>query len=555
MSSTSATLAASRSRRYETLSARARIFAPLLTALLTLGVAWGALTLTHRTTRAPLAAGAALHHVMGNPSTASMLRLTHWRRMTLTPVDNRHELLGFFRGSRMVAVVIVGQGRHGLSFDASDLTREKYAYGSNIANDPRLLTILSVVFVLMTAVWPVWRIRNLDALACTSLVLSVVLLNRWQLGPLVLLSYPPLLYLAFRCAWWGMGWRRESAPSIPLFEHATRRWSDVQRLRTLRLLAVAAGTVVVIVGVTSLNILDVGYAVMEGATAIVHGLIPYGHVPGILHGDTYPLGSYLLYSPLAWLFPVRSTWDSAAVTLFVAAGAALVAAAALWRIASAPAVRASALRAVIAWFTFPPLLVTVSTGTTDVALAAMLVGALVLWRRPAWCAALLAAASWFKLVPLTIVPLLLARLRGRELARGTLAIGVVSAIMVGALLALGGWAAPREMAQALGYQFSRSSPHTLWTIVGSVPLQQLAEAATLSLIVGAVVRVYQDPGLGQDRRRCAGFAAAILLGVQISANYWNYMYLVWVFPFIAVALLRDTDPTPLNLTGAAGAPR
>jgi hypothetical protein len=91
----------------------------------------------------------------------------------------------------------------------------------------------------------------------------------------------------------------------------------------------------------------------------------------------------------------------------------------------------------------------------------------------------------------------------------------------------------------MSFQFTRSSPHTLWAIVGSEPLQQLCEAGTIALIVGTVIRLRRDPALAGDRARIAAVAGAILLGVQVSANYWNYMYLVWVVPFIVMWLFDE----------------
>ncbi len=91
----------------------------------------------------------------------------------------------------------------------------------------------------------------------------------------------------------------------------------------------------------------------------------------------------------------------------------------------------------------------------------------------------------------------------------------------------------------MAFQFTRTSPHTLWALVGSVPLQQLAEAATLALVAGAAVRLRRDGRVAEDRARVAALAAAILLGAQISASYWNYMYLVWALPFLVPALLTS----------------
>jgi Glycosyltransferase family 87 len=535
-------------------AARARLHLALVAASVTLVVAWSGLVLTHEPPHLALSRSVAMHAVLSDPGTARMLRAVHWTALDVTPMDNHYEELGFYRGARMVATITLGvAGRH-LFLDATDLTRQRYAYGSNIANDVRVLAMLSALFILMTAVWPLWRLRNLDVLVATSTVLSVVLFNQWTLARMVMASYPAMLYLALRCAWQALGSRSGPRPSVPLYEHLTRGWTDAQRLRSLRLVAVALVLITVMVGLTSLHVLDVGYAVMEGATAVVHGLLPYGHIPDILHGDTYPIGSYLLYTPFAWLSPVYSAWDDADLTLAVAVVAAVVAAAGIWRMtvqAGSPASRSPAaqrdgLRAAIAVLAFPPMLVTVSTGTTDVALAAMLVAAFALWHRPGWGSAVLSGAAWFKVAPLSIMPMLFARLRGGELIRAIAALLITSAIMVAVLVGLGGFGGVGEMLGAISFQFTRASPHTLWAVVGSVPLQQLAEAATLALVVGAALRVRRDRALAGDRVRLAAIAAATLLGVQISANYWNYMYLVWAMPFIALGLIgpvRSRDPT------------
>jgi hypothetical protein len=363
----------------------------------------------------------------------------------------------------------------------------------------------------------------------------------------VLVSYPLMGYFASRCAWVALGpSTRPYRPSTALYDVLTARWSIAQRVRLLRLIALSSALVVVMVGLSSMHVIDVGYALMEGATAITHGLLPYGHIADVFHGDTYPIGSYLLYVPLAWLSPVRDELDNADLTLVVAAIAALFVAWALERVlraASTPAERAGAiagnepgLRAAIAWMTFPPLLVAVSTGTSDVALAAMLLGALWLWRRPASGAMLLMLAVWFKAAPLVLLPPWLARLHGRALARSLIGVAAVSAAMVATLFALGGSGAFARMLHAMGFQLARRSPHTLWTFVGGVPLEQLAQAGTLALIVGATLQIRRDPALASSRRRLAALSCAILLALQVSANYWSYMYLVWVFPLIALGL-------------------
>ncbi len=563
MSYTSVAIPSSaRQGRIARLATGVQLHRALAAALVAVAVTWVGLIATHRSTPLAVGASVALEHARSDPASARILADTHWKRYEVTPVDRQHEIVTFFSGPRAVATVTVGVHRRITILDATDLSRQHYAYGSNIANDIRVLALLSVVFVLMTAVWPLWRLRNLDVLISTSLVLSVVLFDRWMLTRMVLVSYPALAYLAIRCAWWGLGRQREEPAAIPLYDRLTLGWAPTRKIRMLRLVAFTSVLVVAIIGLTSPQVLDVGYAVMEGATAIVHGALPYGHIPDVLHGDTYPVGSYLLYVPFAWLSPVRTVWDDADFTLVIAVAAAVAVAGVLWRMAGhrttergdvASRTDTAGLRAAIAWLTFPPLLVTVSTGTTDVALAAMLAGALVLWRRPAWAMAALSGAAWFKLAPVAVIPLWLARLRDRTACWATVAIGLTSMAMVAAMLMLGGFGAFGQMLRAIGFQFSRSSPHTPWSLIGSVPGQQLFEAATIGLVVGAAIRIRADRALAGDRSRIAAIAAAILLGLQISANYWSFMYLVWIVPFLLVSIL-GVNVQAVHPTTGAGAP-
>jgi len=96
----------------------------------------------------------------------------------------------------------IGVEGHVLTLDSGNLTKQKYEYGSNVANDSRTLAMLCGVFLLMTAVWPLWRVRNLDVLVLAGLTLSAVFYNRGMLLRMALVSYPGLTYIATRCAWW-----------------------------------------------------------------------------------------------------------------------------------------------------------------------------------------------------------------------------------------------------------------------------------------------------------------------------------------------------------------
>jgi hypothetical protein len=546
VSATSATSSVVRTfRRSGRLSGRLAAHPAVAVAVAVLFLGWAALVATHRVVAMPIPRAAAIADIDANSQQRSLLAIAHPSRVVLTPVDSHEEIVWFYRGAKLVlSDVVTTSGRIAFGIEYRDV---RYAYGSPIANSPWVLALLAILFVLMTAVRPLWRLRNLDVLVAASTTLSILLLNAETPELEMLATMPALLYLACRCACRALRGAGHEGEVTPIFELVTRRCSQTTQLRLLRVTGVTLTVIVVMVGYSSGAVVDVANAVLEGATAILHGLVPYGHVPGILHGDTYPLGSYLFYVPFAALTPATSVFNFPQWTLNIAIIAALAVAAGLWRYgrglrtraARDPRDEATGLRMAIAWLTFPPMLLTVSTGTTDVALAAMLLAALLLWRRPAAATTVLAVGGWFKLYPVALIPAAIAPLRGRALWRALLGVALVTTAMIAALVAIGGTTGVGQMVHAMVYQVSRTDPHSLWAWVGSVPLQQLAQAATLALIAGAFVVFRRDPSLARDRTRVAALFAAVLLGLQIAAGYWTYLYLTWVLPFVVLSLLSD----------------
>ena len=88
----------------------------------------------------------------------------------------------------------------------------------------------------------------------------------------------------------------------------------------MRLGVAAAAVALVLLSIPGGLVSDVAFASMAGATDLLHGTLPYGHLPQseLVHGDTYPLLAYLAYVPAAVLGPcatpstaastARSTW-------------------------------------------------------------------------------------------------------------------------------------------------------------------------------------------------------------------------------------------------------
>jgi hypothetical protein len=519
-----------------------------------------ALTVVHRQPRQPLPAHAAIADALRSPTVERDLAGMHWRA-SASAIDGQNERVSFFTGSRMVVDVLVRAD--GTLGQVANLRSESVPYGDWIAYQPTVLVALGLLFVLMVGVLPLRRVRNLDVLATLSLLAPVVLLDERYIAASAISAAPGVCWLGVRCALRALGPPRPAPASVSLLERLTGRWPVSQRVRVLRLVLLALVLVFVMVGVSSPSADDVAYAVMEGATWMIHGVLPYGHLPGdVFHGDTYPILSYALYTPLALASPVNDIFSSVDLALAAAVAAALTSAALLARAGARsarrlgraePLAELGGLRAAIALLSFPPLLITVSAGTTDAALGAMLLLAVLMWRAPAASSAMLAVGAWFKLAPLALVPIWLAPRRGRSLAwalGGLLAVSLASA---GLVVALGGLSGLVAMVHAIGYQFDRESPQSVWYALGITQLQPIGEALVLSLVAGATVRLWREPGLAQDRVRLAALSAAIMLGLQFTSSQWAFMYLAWVLPLAGLSLF--TDPLPVSVAEPASAPR
>ena len=529
--------------------------------------------LTRHTVRPPLPRAQAVAVALKSARVDRVLRRHRWDRIEVSAVDDQLDRVTFLQGGQVVAEVAVKRD-HSI-VEALDFQALAVPYGDWIAYEPAVLVLLGALFVLATAVGPWRRLRNLDVAMALTLLSPVVLLQHRYVAASVIAALPGLLYLAARSAGLAFSGCRAVGPSVPLLEVLTPGWETQRRVRLLRLLLLAMAVIFVMVSVSSIDAVDVLYAVMEGATKLLHGVLPYGHMPGdVIHGDTYPLLSYAVYVPLAWLSPVQSVWDSVDIGLGLTVAATLLIAWSIRRVVTAgvgpstsrmaPERELAGLRSALAWLAFPPVLVIASSGTSDVILAAMLVLAVLLWRRPGVCTALLSAAAWFKLAPLALLPIRLAPLRGRRLLTGLGGVAVVSVPLVALLIGLGGLGGVKEMLHAISFQFSRGSEQSVWSALGISGLQPLGEGAVLALIAAAVVRLRRDPALAEDRQRIAALTVAILVGLQLVANYWAFLYLVWVVPLLAMSVLGQpagvTVPAAIPVTPAsseahpAGAP-
>ncbi len=461
--------------------------------------------------------------VLNDPAAGRHLARMGYDRVVSTPLDRRTIRVSFFDGGRIVLEAAVARGG---SVTALNRYEDGHArVGSEVGQRVPVLAALLLLFLLATLRLPLVRIENADVAALAAFVVPVALLNERYLEWSVMAACVPLVYLTVRCARVGLG-RSQPSRGPWLYERLSPR--------VARLTVGAAATAFVLVSIPGGLVSDVAYASIAGATKVLDGALPYGNLAqgDLVHGDTYPLLAYLAYLPGAVVAPVRGGFDNLDGALWVATGFALVAAGAL-----GVAVRrggGDGMRIALAMLAFPPVMIAASSGSNDVVAAALVAVALALGSTAA-----LTAAGWVKLAPLALVPMWVAAAERR--GRALLGAAAVTAALAVVLVLLGGIAGFADLFHAVSFQAERGSLLSPWSVMGGGGGAQVVfQAAVIAGIVGACMHVWSDRALAADPRRMAALGAAILLAVQLAANYWSYTYLAWAFPLLAVALLSGT---------------
>lgn len=468
--------------------------------------------------RLPLPAQTAVTAAKQDPAVANQLRAYGYDHTQVTRLDDATDRVSFFDGPRIRAIAAVdtsGHVQHTQTFKPGSPR-----YGSKTSDSPWLLAILGIAFFAATATRPLRSMRNLDVIALLAFAIPILAGDHQLLTLSVLSGYVPLAYLCARCVW--RATHDENTPAIPLVERIPAHY------------IAAAAIVLAFTAVGSSGAIDVGFASTAGATLLLHGTLPYGHMPAeVVHGDTYPLLNYVLYLPAAVIAPVRDAFDDTSGALLVGLAAALL---------TAIAMKSS--RLTLAWLCFPPVVVAVAAGTNDLLLALAIAAALAYGSRSILA---LTAGAWIKLAPIALLPMWLVRTRGRNVMPAA----ALTAALTALLLILGGPGAIKDMLHALSFQFSRGNAQSAWSLLGIEALQPVAQAAVIAGIAWATTRA--------DRLNLAAASGAILAALQLSAGNWTYLYAVWLFPALALALLgagatpgRATRTTRTRPPRAAG---
>ena len=374
-----------------------------------------------------------------------------------------------------------------------------------------------------------FSLRNLDVLALLGFLVSHGFFREGVVYEAVLLWYPPLIYLFLRTLLmgFGIGERVEKTSNLPTW--------------LLLGLTGLAGGLVLGLNLDS-RVIDVGYAGVVGADLILHGTIPYGNMPDdVGTGDTYGPLNYLLYAPFVVLFGFSGQWDflpaahALSVVAFVAGAVALFSAG--WRLCGPKG--AAAL--VFAWAAFPYTLYSANNNTNDIVVAAVSAVGLAAAASPLGRGASVAAGFAVKLYPLILGPLWMMHdgVRRRPIVDFVLGCLGVVLLTFWVLLTDG---RPVEAAtlffeKTLAFQGARETP---WTIFGQVPVLGFLQQPLLAAVIllAFVVAVWPRK---RTIRRLAAFSAALVIGFQLTTNYWYYPYVTWFEPFVFLALLPATN--------------
>jgi hypothetical protein len=425
------------------------------------------------------------------------------------------------------------------------------AFGHKL-NAPYVFLPLCLLFLLGLVDWRrLWRVANLDLLVLLGFGVSHYFFNRADIGASVPLVYPVLLYLLGRSLWIGMRGRGEGLrPVWPVM------WMLVA---ALFLMGFRVG-----LNVADSGAVDVGYAGVVGADRIAHGEPIYDNFPDdISSGDTYGPVNYLAYVPFELVWPWTGSWDD----LPAAHGAAVLFDLAVFaflillgiRIRPGPEGRRLATTLAFGWAAYPYTAYALESNSNDALVAALLLATLYFAAKPLARGALLASAVWAKFVAAPLAPMYLTYrpgpssaegVRARPRAQDTLGrpalLFILGALLVTAAVLL--WPAldpglKTFYDRTIGIQAGRDSPFSIW---GQTSLEPIRYG--LLAILGALALAFAFVPRRKSLVQLAALSAALLILLQLTLQHWFYLYVVWFYPLLLIALAalpaRTSRPGP-----------
>jgi hypothetical protein len=443
------------------------------------------------------------------------------------------------------------------------------AFGHKL-NAPYVFLLLCGIFLLgLLDCRQLRRVANLDLLVLLGFGVSSFFFNRAEIGVSVPLQYIPLTYLFGRALWIGI---RGGGEGI------RPRWPAAWLLiAALFLIGFRVG-----LNMADSGAIDVGYAGVVGADRIAHGEPIYGNFPeDVSQGDTYGPVNYLAYVPFERIWPWSGTWNDlpaahgAAVFFDLATFALLIFLGR--RIRPGPAGNKLAATLAFGWAAYPYTAFTLLSNSNDSLVAMLLVATLLVLARPAARGVMASLATLAKFAPAVLVPMLVTYRPAGPVTAGDpppppvakassgagpptvppagVTFGIAFVLTAFVLLL---WPAIDPGLHAvyertIAYQAGRSSPFSIWgQVAGLEPLRIAIIAAIAALSLLFAFRPKE-----KQLFQVAALGAALLIGVQLTMHHWFYLYIVWFYPLLLVAMavrspMSDTQEQPQGCSSDIG---
>ena len=392
-------------------------------------------------------------------------------------------------------------------------------------NAPYVFLPLCAIFLVGLFDWRrPWRAANFDLLVLLAFGLSHIWFNLGEIGVSVPLQYPPLLYLLGRALW--IGFRGAGEGLRPVWPAA---WL---LLAALFLMGFRVG-----LNMADSGVIDVGYASEVGAARIAEGEPIYGNFPeDVSEGDTYGPVNYYAYVPFERIWPWSGSWDD----LPAAHGAAVFFDAMTFvllfllgrRIRPGPDGHKLAATLAFGWAAYPYTAFVLQSNSNDTLVAMLLVATLFVSARPALRGGMLALATFAKFAPVLLAPMLLTHRRERRTMFALSFLLVSSAVMAWTVVDPG---LATFYERTVAYQAGRDSPFSIW---GQVPSLEPLRIAIL-VGVGALSLLLAFRPRRKTLVQVAALGAALLIGLQLTAQHWFYLYIVWFYPLLLIGLSSD----------------
>ncbi|MFL5822501.1 MAG: hypothetical protein ACJ764_03575, partial [Solirubrobacteraceae bacterium] len=394
-----------------------------------------------------------------------------------------------------------------------------------------------------------WSLLHMDLLVLLGFSISLALFDHAQIGLSVPLVYPFLLYLMVRLLLLAFGRGR---PRRPLALRVPVAWVAIA---TVFLVGFRIG-----LNVTDSNVIDVGYAGVIGAHRIMHDRPLYGDWPSDNgNGDTYGPVNYYAYVPAVAAFGWSGSWDD--LPAAHAASVAFDILTLLGLMFLGRRIRGPTLGTVLGflWAAYPFSLWALASDTNDTLVGLLILAALLVITSAPARGAMAAAAGLTKFAPLALGPLFMRGVgprwpRPRSLVLYVLSFGLVLGLaMLPVFLDHNLHAFWKD---TFDYQAHRITPFSVWGLWGGLSIEQHVLEGAVAALAIAVAFVPRRRGVVE----VAALAAALIIALQLVANYWLYSYIVWFFPAAIVGLFgfypsrvasRDDDRTPVDVTRVA----